>query len=374
MKAHRRQTPTTSLDAPAGVFFTVTRWQSRPYAQPMIWLATTGCRHVAEHGGCTMCDFGRGDYTDDELIIGLERVLDRLGTSPLIHLAIPGSFLDDREVHAVLRDRILKSVAARGTQAIGIEARPEHIRPDALVWAVRSALIESSSRLSEFAVGTGVEAYDEDVSRVCINKRSSRTLARQALDAVNRADAELPGVDILAEAHVLLKPPVLTEAEAIVDSTAAIEWCFAEGFSRVILMPCSAKPRSILSPNPPTSGRPGPHVDYRPPSLWSVIEVLWRLPAQMRPNVRVHGFASNTPLGLRPTSCPACDQVVTAAIQHFNSTGMDDGLQAVRQLGCECRERWLATCAAAPEGDLLSRMSHFVDVIEGSVEAGGPSG
>lgn len=364
MKAHRRRIPLTTLAAPAGVFFTMTRWRSRPYAQPMIWLATSGCRHVAEHGGCTMCDFGRGDYTQGELVAGLDGVLHRLGDAPLIHLAIPGSFLDEREIPAELRSRIVEAVAAHGTQAIGIEARPEHIRAESLVSVVRSAQKHGRSRIVELSVGTGVETFDDDVSRVCINKGSARALASRALDAVRCADAELEDVSVVAEAHVLLKPPALTESEAIADATAAIEWCLAEGFERAILMLCSAKPQTPLRAPEATCGQPEAGVDYRPPSLWSAIEVLSRLPYSMRRNVRVHGLASNTPLGLRPTSCPACEQVVMAAIQHFNSTGTDDWLNAVRRLGCECRERWLATCEDKPQGSLWARMCDFVDALE----------
>lgn len=364
MKAHRRRMPLTTLEAPAGVFFTVTRWESRPYAQPMIWLATSGCRHVAEHGGCAMCDFGRGGYTQEELVAGLNQVLDRLGGAPLIHLAIPGSFLDEREIPAELRSRILEAVAAHGTRAIGIEARPEHVRTESLLSVVRSAQMGGQSSLLELSVGTGVEAFDDTVTRVCINKGSTRAAASRALEAVGRANAELEDVDVVAEAHVLLKPPALTEAEAIADATASVEWCLAQGFERAILMLCSVKPHAPLHVLAATGERSGDGADYRPPSLWSALEVLARLPDSMRSKVRVHGFASNTPPGLSPTSCPACERVVTASIQHFNSTGADDWLGAVRRLGCECREAWAAACAEEPEESLWTRMCDFVDALE----------
>lgn len=368
MKAHRRRLPLTTLEAPAGVFFTVTRWQSQPYAQPMVWLATSGCEHVAKHGGCTMCDFGHGDYTREELIAGLDSVLHGLGDAPLIHLAIPGSLLDQDEIPAEFSRQIIELVSARGTQAIGIEARPEHIRADALLAVMRSVRTDARPGVLELSVGTGVETFNDDVARVCLNKGSTRAMASQALGAVRRANAELEGTSVVAEAHILLKPPVLTQKEAIADATAAIEWSLNEGFERAILMLCSAKPQTPLSALTPTTNLAGPVVDYRPASLWSAIEVLSQLPGSMRQSVRVHGLASNTPLGLRPTSCPACEQVVVAAIQHFNATGRDNWLGEVRRLGCECRERWKADCEKEPEESLRVRMTSFVDALEAALD------
>jgi radical SAM enzyme (TIGR01210 family) len=318
-----------------------------------------------------MCDFGRGDYTQEELIIGLDRVLTRLGRAPLVHLAIPGSFLDEHEVPPDLRGRVLKALSARGVVALGIEARPEHIRTESLMSVVRRMKEAGRPGLLELSVGTGVETFDDAVASICINKDSSRAAASRSLDAVRCADSELEDVSVVAEAHVLLKPPVLTEAEAIDDATAAIEWCLNEGFERAILMVCSAKPRTPLRAAEAAAGRRGEGADYRPPSLWSALEVLARLSDSMRSRVRIHGFASNTQLGLRPTSCPACEQVVTAAIQHFNSTGSDDWITAVRRLGCECREGWTMTCAEAPGESLWARMGHFVDALERVPEAEG---
>ena len=371
MKAFRSRQPLTTLATPAGAFFTMTHWQSRPYALPMIWLATPGCRHVAEHGGCTMCDFGCGDYKEEELIDGLNRVLDRFDCPPLLHLAIPGSFLDDEEVPAEFRHRVLAAVAARGPAAIGVEARPEHVGVESLLFAANAVLERSGSSCAELSVGIGVEAFDDSVTRVCVNKRSTRAAALHALAAVRSADAQIAGLDITSEAHVLLKPPVLTAAEAIDDASAVVEWCLAEGFERVILMLCSAKPHSPLGMLARTDAPSVPGANYRPASLWSALEVLSRLPESLQSRVRVHGFASNTALGLGPTTCPACEQVVAAAIQHFNATGATDGLDAVRRLGCGCREQWRSTCEQAPEASLMARMSGFVDALERA--AGGSS-
>jgi len=238
------------------------------------------------------------------------------------------------------------------------------------VSAVRSIRDGGGSSLAELSIGTGVEAFDDAVARVCVNKGSTRAAAIVALENTRRANSQLEGVDVLAEAHVLLKPPALTEAEAIADATAAIEWCLAEGFERAILMLCSAKPQSPLGILAMTGGCSAPGADYQPASLWSALEVLSRLPGSMRSRVRVHGFASNTPIGLRPTTCPACEQVVIAAIQHFNCTGTDDGLAAVRRLGCECRDRWTAACDQEPRESLSVRMHEFVDALERASEVG----
>lgn len=361
MLTYRKRNPLTSFSEPAGVFFTVTHWQSRPYALPMVWLATKGCGHVPAHGGCTMCDFGQGQFGEDELLAGLEQVLDRFHEPPLLHLALPGSLLDDREVPGELRRRMLEMVAARGVVSVGAEARPEFITAAAVEAAVKVLREAEGSRCVELTIGTGVEAFDDAITRVCLNKGSTRAAVRNALDQLDSVDGRL-GMDVRAEGHVLLKPPVLTEAEAIADALLAMEWCLDEGFERVILMLCSAKPHSplgLLAGGSPAGG-PG----YRPASLWSAVEVLCRLPDSLRPKVRVHGFASNTDVGVRPTTCPSCEQVVTAALQHFNATGSDDGLRAVQHLGCACRDVWQAECEKRETAPWADRLTAFVDQLE----------
>ena len=136
------------------------------------------------------------------------------------------------------------------------------------------------------------------------------------------------------------------------------------------MMLCSAKPQTPLYAREAICAQPGASVGYRPPSLWSAVEVLARLPHSMRRDVRIHGLASNTRLGLRPTSCPACEQVVVAAIQHFNGTGAFDWIEAVQRLGCECRERWRARCEERPQGSLRARMGEFVDALEQQLDTG----
>jgi radical SAM enzyme (TIGR01210 family) len=362
MRRFRGKQSLSVLSEPAGVFFTVTHWQGLPYALPMVWLATSGCRHVTAYGGCTMCDFGRGEFENFSLLAGLETVLARLGAPPLLHLALPGSFMDECEVVPALRRSILESVARHGVLSLGAEARPEFITGDAIENVVRVLRGTRGTRCVEFTLGTGVEAFDDSITRICLNKGSTRVAARRALDAIQAVDRSQHGFDVRAEGHVLLRPPVLTEAEAIEDALLAIEWCLTEGFERVILMLCSTRPRSPLALLAGESSSAGS--GYRPASLWSAVEVLVRLPDTLRAKVRVHGFASNTDVGIRPTTCPACEQAVTAAIQHFNATGADDGLRAVQNLGCPCRDSWLAECAEPEPAPIAVRLTAFVGELE----------
>ena len=362
MHAFRRTSPLTPLDTPAGVFYTITRWDGGPYAQPMAWLATSGCSHVARHGGCTMCDFGYGQFTWDEILSGLADVLAGLRGAPLLHLFPSGSYLDEAEMPREIAKTAFKMAVDSGAREIGIESRCEFVTADALMELLRDFSGSGGRSLETVSIGIGVECFDETVGTVCVNKHSNREGASRTPETLASVRDALAPLKVVSEAHVLLKPPGFSEREAVEDAVKATLWCFESGFDRVILMPCSVKPGSILYEL--TMGSVSLEYSYQPPSLWSVAEFFTRIPEGLLPRLRVHGFASNTPLGIGPTTCPACHEAVVALLQFFNATGKRAALDAVDRISCPCRHAWREQMQTEVPESLDARVEAFVVALE----------
>jgi radical SAM enzyme (TIGR01210 family) len=366
MRTLRDRTPPSVLRAPAGAFFVPTRWDSAPYMQPMVWFATSGCTAYAATGGCTMCDFGRGEScTSDEVLRRLGDVIDRMSDVPLLHLATPRSFFDDAETAPSLRSAVLKLLASRSrVRALGIESRPGFVTAEGLVQIVEEieAARPVGQPISELAVGLGMEAFDPLIARIAVNKGFDRHAVVPVVEATHAAKDMHPLSAFVVETHVLLKPPLISEREAVEDAVKAIEWSLDNGVTHVILMAAATKPWTLsgwLARNGEAAGLE----PYRPPSLWSAIEVIRSLPEHMHEHVRIYGLASSTEMERLAGGCPECDSVLTASIYEFNVTGRFAAFEPMLAMPCACRDAWATSMRCEP-GLLLPRLASAIDAIE----------
>jgi radical SAM enzyme (TIGR01210 family) len=126
--------------------------------------------------------------------------------------------------------------------------------------------------------------------------------------------------------YVLLKPPFLTEAEAIADSIATINYA-SKVSDTVSLNPVNVQKGTLVE-------KMWRNWSYRPPWLWSVLEVLKassgrakRLVCEPTGGGRERG-AHN---------CGKCDDAILSSIKAFSES------QDPSRLGwpeCSCREIW----------------------------------
>ena len=132
------------------------------------------------------------------------------------------------------------------------------------------------------------------------------------------------------KAYLLLKPPFLSEREAIEDVVRSV----GEASTRF----------DTLSINP-VHIQNGTVVEwlyhrgrYRPPWLWSLVEALVR-GAAVRGSARLVSFPTAGGLRRGPHNCGACDARVLEAVETASLRQEFSGLEA---LGCACRGRWNA--------------------------------
>jgi uncharacterized Fe-S cluster-containing MiaB family protein len=307
-----------------------------------IVLNTGGCRW-ARAGGCTMCGYVAesvegGTVAHEDLLAQIDAAIedeqDREGNRcEQVKLYTSGSFLDEREVPAETRQAIAERFADR--ERIVVESLPDFVDREKLADFLDVGLATD--------VAVGLETATDRVRHDAVNKYfdfaefeaaaaevraagGGRTDGGPAADDGTHADAETPPTGV--KAYLLMKPPFLSEAEAIEDMVRSIERCAAvDGCHTVSMNPCNVQRYTMVEDLYHEGG-------YRPPWLWSVLHVLERtagVPVRVVSDPVGHGSDRG------PHNCGECDDRVQRAITDFNLR-QDESVFA--QVDCDCEATW----------------------------------
>ncbi|NOZ59850.1 MAG: archaeosine biosynthesis radical SAM protein RaSEA [Euryarchaeota archaeon] len=282
----------------------------------VVVLSTRGCAW-ALRGGCTMC----GYVYDSSRQVGQEEVLQQLrqalaGLEGVAYLKVfnSGSFFDPGEIAPETRREIYRLVNSLGVERLQVESRPEYISREVVEEAV--ALLEP-----ELEVGIGLETTSDYIREVCINKGFTLAEFARALEVCRGAGAKV-------KAYLLIKPPFLTEAEAIEDAVRSALKAARMGVSRLSFNPVNVQ-RGTLVEELFKRG------EYRPPWLWSVVEVVRRVKARV--DIPVVCSPSGAGTGRGASNCGRCDARVVEALRSFSAT---QEMRHLEELSCACKRRW----------------------------------
>lgn len=316
----------------------------------VLFLRGTGCSWVSQAGGCTFCgfwdatNFGR-KVSDAQYLQQVENALDRLGAGierfPIVCLYNDGSLLVESEMGFEALCAILERLAGYPhVRRVVIEAKVVDIR-EALLPRLKQAM---GSKELEIAVG--FESADPTVRDLCVNKSFG--------DEVFASKAALMREHGIRVAPlVMVKPPFLTEGEAIHDALETIRRLDQFSFPRIDLEMATVEQHTLVA----ELWRNGL---YRPPRLWSILEIVKR---SRERGVRTPVFISppnyTVPSLDFTANCPACTPAVVRAIRSYNRAF---DLSAFEALDCACREDWLASVrdvSASP--DLMAQVRQIFD-------------
>ncbi len=304
-----------------------------PCSAATVILRTKGC-HWWWSSGCTFCGYfndTRDGVSEDDLHAQWDwsaKKLNDFADVQMVKVYTSGSLLEDREIPVGFQERVLRECAVRGLHLI-VESRTEQLTEKKLAWA--------TSINSTFTVAIGLEAYDDEVLRFHVNKGFS-------VRSYDRAVANLKQAGLRVKAYLMFKPPFMSEADAldhIVDWIAAI----AADADEISINPMNIQGGTVID-------RLHRARQYRPPWLWSLVEMIRRAHPIVHPDGGVNGDADQVSrLIVHPTAggrvrgshnCGSCDADVVAAIERYAVSGdllEFDGLQ------CDCEARWAADLA-----------------------------
>ena len=275
----------------------------------VIILRTPGCKW-AKISGCSMC----GYYNDTSPNIGEEELLNQIEEAKrkyrgekLVKIYTSGSFLDDNEVPEIVQNKILKEFGE--AERIIVETRPEFVTDKKL---------RALKEYGNIMVALGLESANDQTLLFRINKGF---LVRHYVQAADK----LKKWKIPVKSYVLLKPPFMTEGEAIQEAIESIK--FASKYSEIVsLNPMNIQRNTLVE----YLWKRG---EYRAPWLWSVVEVLKR--TYGLGEIISYPTAAGTRRGAH--NCGKCDEKVTKKIYEFS---WHQDITYLENLNCECKERW----------------------------------
>ncbi|WP_049969806.1 archaeosine biosynthesis radical SAM protein RaSEA [Haladaptatus cibarius] len=290
------------------------------YQSLTIILNTGGCRW-ARAGGCTMCGYVAesvegGSVAHEALMDQIEVCLDHERenaeeTSGLIKIYTSGSFLDEREVGAETRRAIAETFSDR--DRIVVESLPDFVEQEKLEDFTGVGL--------ETDVAIGLETANDRVRKDCVNKYFD---FEQFIEASEHAESVGAGI----KAYLLMKPPFLSEADAVQDMKESIRKC-AEYAHTVSMNPTNVQRYTMVDDLYFRNG-------YRPPWLWSVCEVLQETadaPAIVISDPVGHGSDRGA------HNCGDCDDLAQKAIKDFD---LRQDPSVFDEVTCECEHTWEA--------------------------------
>ena len=276
-----------------------------------IILRTKGCYW----NKCLMCGYSKDAdrrVEIDNLKNQIEHALKKCEKEgfEILKIFTSGSFFDDREIPSSFREYIYSTVRDLGLKKLIVESRPEFVTD--------SRMREISADFT-MEVGIGLETSDDFIRENCINKGFT-------FEDFVKASAILRNHGIRIKVYLLLKPPFLSENEAIKDVISSAK--AVKKYADVI---------SLNLTNIPS----GTYIEmlwkkrlYRPPWLWSAVEAM-KMVRKTGIEVISDPVAAGKQRG--PHNCGKCDYEVADAIRRFSLTQNEEEFD---NLYCKCIELW----------------------------------
>ncbi|MBU6996661.1 MAG: archaeosine biosynthesis radical SAM protein RaSEA [Theionarchaea archaeon] len=334
MKRKRKELPLHFHDSRKG--FSTFAGNGIPYPRITILLRTSGCNWLKSHGGCTMCGFAIDSLYPVPEVSPIDVIAQFEGEmKKYAHLKGPltvtifnnGSFFDSGDMPPGASNYILDTLSRDSRiREVRVETRPEFVRETHI------KEVASLFKGGELHVAIGLEVCSDDIRQSSIHKGFTYRDFREAADIIQKV-ARL-------DVYLLLKPPFLTEGEALTAVVESISALVRTNPSTVYVTPCKVFPTTLLS-DLEAQGL------YRIPWLWSLLEI-----AKAAENLPFRLFlvkgdpADEEPLGgaLGAKNCGKCDEKVKESIERFNVTqNLPEDLPT-----CTCREKWEESLSDSP--------------------------
>lgn len=325
-----------------------------------IWFMTPGCAHD-RNGGCTMCNYGKGNYVSPkEIAHELESRIRELPENLQELIITPtGSMLDEREVPLELFTEILGLLKYTTTSDFLIETRIDTVSAEKL------ELMKQTVHADRIYIETGIEACDDWILRNCVNKDMKLKDLEPALNTIHHAG-------MYACANIGIGIPFLNERMSIKVAVTSVEKALKMGFDSVVLFPYHVKPGTLsawlLEQNL-----------YQCCSLWALIEVLGTFPAEMLEKIHISWYRNyyDDPrkILLSPDTCDTCREDVLKLLDDYKNHPCQEVREKLLFLSCCCRDKWKQQLLLQPDhvemdqiAAIYRKMGHAFGISPNMVE------
>ena len=291
----------------------------------VIHLQSRGCGWVDTTGGCTMCGFYGGTTTGnpvsaEEYVEQFDNEVRKYDLSDFRVIGIynAGNLLNESEVPYEAVKQIARRIRSMPFERISIESKIDYLSEE------RCRDLVDELYPKELEVAVGVESMNPTIRDLCVNKPISE---RKLAAAVNMLHA----LGARTKAYLLLKPPFLTEKEALDDFVTSVAKVKDLGFDAVDCEATTVERNTVVELLRATG-------NYRPPWLWTIVEVLRKSHGLLDRPLYLSPFRYIVPSIDDPRNCPACTDLVRRVLLEDYSREFDIGVFA--HLECRCLKDW----------------------------------
>ena len=269
-------------------------------------LRTKGCSW-AHISGCSMCGYFKECYDAgyEEIKKQINEAYKSYEGEEIVKIFTSGSFFDEDEIPKDLQFYIFKKFEAK---KFIVESRPEYIDG-----------IEDFNNI-RLEIAMGLESANDKVLEYSINKGFTFDKWKKAAEKIISYGKEL-------KVYILIKPPFLTEKDAIKDAIDSVEK-IKEMVDTISFNPVAIHSKTLIE----FLWRRNL---YSPPWLWSVVEVLKKSSEIYNGIIKCDVVAGGRARGSH--NCGKCDKKVLNAIKNFS---LNQNIKEFENLTCSCMEEW----------------------------------
>jgi radical SAM enzyme (TIGR01210 family) len=290
-------------------------------------IRTRGCGWALT-SGCSMCgyinDAAQINVNEDDLLHQFSEAMNNFSNERIVKIYTSGSFFDEGELPRNVVEKILNELSEK-TEKIIVETRAEFVKE------------ENLKGQKKLEVAIGLESASDFVLEHSINKGFLFEDFRKAANILKK-------LNIPVKTYLLIKPPFLTEYEAISDAISSAK-AVASHSQSISFNPVNIQKFTLVE-------RLWKNREYRPPWLWSVVEVLKKVSEDTNVRLISSPTAGGTKKGAH--NCGKCDKKVLLAIEQFSLTQDKSFLD---EIYCDCKEDWQDILStqyyAKTQGDLF---------------------
>lgn len=335
-----------------------------------ITLSPTGCEW-AKQGGCTMCGEFEGAYKHEELLDNPQFHISQFVSAlmkpvvwnkaieenvPISWLRInqEGNFTNPNEMNKIAQENILRlATKIKGIKRVTIESRPQYLDENTIKFLYE--IFKDTD--VELEIGMGIEAKNDVVRNICVNKQGTD---RQFIETAKL----LRKYNIHPLAYIILKPPFLSESEAINEAVDTAHFVADIGYERISLEPMSIHQYTLVDLLKETG-------DYKAPWLWSVIEVAKKC-ADISSILGIGGVGYYPiPSEYSHNYCNAendCNIRLIELIKEYNNSR---DVSVFDNIDCSCKREWEKECNNTQES-LKERINSQLNKIESIIDSYNP--
>ena len=234
----------------------------------------------------------------------------------MVKIFTSGSFLDEQEVPREARDAILKTLADDSKVIkVLVETRPNFVTEENVQDCLKILINKT------FELAFGLETSSDRIRRDSINKGFTFRDFVRAAEIAKKYGAT-------TKAYLMLKPPFLSERQALEDIVRSIADTVPYADTISINL-CNVQKGTLVE----ALWEKG---QYRPPWLWSIVEILQKAKTAY-PNFPLMSDPVGAGSKRGPHNCKICSSGVADSIRTFSLTQNPVDLNKV---DCECKKLW----------------------------------